>query len=41
MCEAFDQNAELCADEQASSLPPSDEAARAASRVHEHGVPRD
>jgi hypothetical protein len=39
MCEAFDQDAALCADEQASSLLPSGEVAAAGRRVHEHGVP--
>jgi hypothetical protein len=38
MCEAFDQDAALCADEQAPSLPPSGEVARAVNPVREHGV---
>jgi zinc/manganese transport system ATP-binding protein len=38
MCEAFDQDAKLCADEQAPSLPPSGEAAAARHPVHEHRV---
>jgi len=38
MCEAFDQDAALCADEQASSLPPSGEVAAVRHPVREHGV---
>jgi len=38
MCEAFDQEAALCADEQAPALPPSGEVARAGHSVGEHGV---
>jgi len=39
MCEAFDQDAALCADEKSPSLPPSGEVAAAGGRVHEHGAP--
>jgi zinc/manganese transport system ATP-binding protein len=39
MCEAFDQDAALCADEQAPSLPPSGEVARAVNPVRELGAP--
>src|SRR6266478_9495617 len=39
MCEAFDRDAELCAEEQAPALPPSGEVARAVNPVREHGVP--
>src|SRR5262249_14860290 len=39
MCEAFDQDAALCADEQAPSLPPSGEVARAVNPVCELGAP--
>jgi len=38
MCEAFDQQAALCADEQAPALPRNGEAARAGHSVGEHGV---
>src|SRR6516164_6851419 len=39
MCEAFDQDAALCADEQTPSLPPRGEVVRAVNPVREHGVP--
>src|SRR5215813_2871819 len=39
MCEAFDQDAALCADEQTPSLPPSGEVARAVNPVRELGAP--
>src|SRR6516225_3803777 len=38
MCEAFDQEAALCADEKAPALPQSGEVARAGHSVGEHGV---
>jgi hypothetical protein len=38
MCEAFDQEAALCADEQAPVSPGSGEVARAGHPVRERGV---
>src|SRR5215472_7726738 len=38
MCEAFDHEAALCADEKAPALPQSGEVARAGHSVGEHGV---
>src|SRR5215469_13326730 len=38
MCEAFDQEAALCADEQAPALPQSGEVERTGHSVSEHGV---